>query len=316
MKAVVYTEYGTPKVLKLQEVTRPSPQPKEVLVKVRASTVSAGVIWIRRGKHPKSKWYTLAIRLLYGMCKPRRNILGYEFSGIVEEVGNQVQLFKKGDCVHGTTSGLKTGAYAGYVCIPEKRKHGVISIMPKCLDFKEAAAVPIGGMTALYILEKAQLKKGERILIYGASGSVGTYAVQLAKYYEAKVTGVCSTDNVAMVKSIGADETIDYIKQDIALCNNKYDVVFDAVDKIPASILKNLVKKGGRFLSVCTPTLENTKYLSFLNALTETGQLKPIIDRTYTLEEIVEANNYVEMGHKKGNVVIEIKDTIPLSNFQ
>lgn len=306
MKAAIYTAYGPPSVLHLTETGKPVPKDNELLVRVHASTVSAAVIWIRNGRFPGSRVFTFFIRLLFGLTKPKRPILGFEFSGVVEAVGKDVKLFRTGDPVYGTTTGLKNGAYADYVCIPEQRSQGVVALKPDKLTFAEAAALPVGGMTALHLLQKAGIRKGQRILVYGASGSVGTYAVQLAKYYGASVTGVCSTANLALVKSIGADDVADYTQTDITRCGLKFDVVFDAVNKLPSARLKPLLKKGGRLVSVKSMTGEKTEYLHFLQKVTEEDKLKPVIDRTYPLEQIVEANAYVELGHKKGNVVITI----------
>jgi len=307
MKAIAYTEYGSPDVLKLTEVEKPTPKSNEVLVRVHASSVSIGVIWIRKGAFPGSKIFTFFIRLIFGIKRPKRPILGFEFSGIVEEVGGDVKLFKKGDQVYGTTTGLKNGAYAEYVCIPEKWRMGVIAPMPKELTFDEAAVLPIGGMTAYDLLRRTNIKPSQKVLIYGASGSVGTYAVQLAKSLGGIVTGVCSTSNIELVKSIGAEEVIDYTKTDIGKYEKKFDVVFDAVGKMPAATLKALLHKKGKYISVKSITSEKTEHLTFLNKLVEEGKLRPVIDRKYPLEQMVEAHEYVELGHKKGNVVISVE---------
>ncbi len=306
MKAAVYYEYGSPSVLQIKEVDKPVPTNKEILVRVKASTVSAAISWTRRGQHPDSKIFTFILRLMFGITKPKQPILGFEFSGVVEEVGKDVKLFRKGDPIYGTTTGLKNGAYAEYVCVPEKWNQGVVALKPKGLTYEEAAALPIGGMTALQLLRKVTIKKGSNILIYGASGSVGTYAVQLAKYFGATVTAVCSTANIELVKSIGADEVIDYTKKDIASCRKIVDVIFDAAGKLPASELKSVLKKGGQFVSVKSLTNEKTEYLDFLQLVIGDGYLKPVIDRVYPLEQIVEANEYVDTGRKRGNVVVRV----------
>jgi len=304
MKAVVYTEYGTPDVLKFIEIEKPVPKYNEVLIRVYASTVSAGVVWMRKGEFPGSKFFTVLLRLQFGITKPRRSILGFEFSGVVEGVGEDVRLFKKGDTVFGTTTGLKNGAYADFVCIPEKRKQGVLALMPPDISFEEAAGLPIGGMTALQILIKAKIKAGEKVLIYGASGSVGTYAVQIAKYLGAHVTAVCSIGNFELVSSIGADEVIDYTKKPITRCKEKFDVIFDAVGKIKHSALRPLLKVSGKRLSIYTLTDEKVAYLDLLCTMLSEGKLKIIIDRIYPFEQIVAAHNYVDFGHKKGNVIL------------
>ena len=304
MKAAIYTEYGSPEVLQFQEVAKPIPKKNELLIHVHASTVSAGAVWIRKGQFPGSKLFTFLLRLQFGLFRPKQPILGVEFSGIIEAVGDEVSLFKKGDAVYGTTTGLKNGAYADYVCIPESRTQGVVAIKPHQLSFAEAAALPVGGMTALQILAKVPIRAGHRILIYGASGSVGSYAVQIAKYFGATVTAVCSTANVELVKSIGTDEVIDYTKDDLGRFNGRFDIVFEAVGKVKSSALKPLLNPTGKFCSIKSLTAEKTKYLDFLHQMIANGQLKPVIDRVYPFDQIVEAHKYVDLGHKKGNVVL------------
>jgi NADPH:quinone reductase-like Zn-dependent oxidoreductase len=307
MKAIVYTQYGPPEVLQLTEVEKPTPRRNEILVKVYASTVTSGTLWARTGKHPDSAFFTLAARLVFGLTRPRNNILGYEVSGEVEEVGEDVKMFKPGDQVFGTTTGLKAGAYAEYVCLPEAWKDGVVARKPANMTHEEAAAVPAGGMTALYILDKADIQEGAKVLIYGASGSVGTYAVQLARYhFGAVVTGVCSTSNLELVSSLGAEKVIDYTQEDFTQRGETYDVVFDAVGKTSSSHAKSALVGNGKFISVKSPTSEVTENLVLLKELVESGKLKAAIDRTYPLEQTAEAHRYVDKGHKKGNVVITV----------
>lgn len=310
MQAVVYKEYGPPSVLHLTEIEKPIPKKHEVLVKIKTSTVSAGVVWLRKGAFPSSWFYTLIIRLFFGVVKPRRTVIGFEFSGIVEDCGNEVSKFRKGDHVYGTTRGLKNGAYAEYICVPEKRKSGVISLVPKGFSFEAAAALPIGGMTAFQLLKKAGIQKNMHVMIYGASGSVGTYAVQIAKYYGCFVTAACSTANFDLVKSIGADRVIDYKKLIGESFKNEFDIVFDAVGKLSTSIARLMRRNGGAIASVKELTNEKIEYLDCLHEIISKGKLEPVIDRVYSIEEIVKAHTYVEQGHKKGNVVITLAKSV------
>jgi NADPH:quinone reductase-like Zn-dependent oxidoreductase len=304
MKAVIYTEYGPPSVLKITEWERPRPKNHEILVRVKASTVSAGVIWVRQGQYPGSWLFTFLLRLFNGIRRPKHPILGYEFSGVVEAIGAGVSSFKPGDEVYGTTTGLDNGAYAEYLCVPEKWKLGVVKLKPQSLGFKEAAALPVGGMTALQLLQKTGLKKGQRVLIYGASGSVGTYAVQIAKYWGANVSAACSPSNGEWIRNLGAEAILDYHNLDFLPEKEKFDVVFDAVGKFEKRTLKLLLKKRGTFSSVKSLTRESLEMLEALEKMVEAGALNPVIDCTYALDEIVAAHEYVDLGHKKGNVVV------------
>ena len=311
MRAIICTKYGPPEVLQIQNVKRPQPKENEVLIKIYATTCHIGDVRIRSFNVPW--WQMIPFRIFLGIRKPKRKILGMELAGVIEEIGEKVKRFKVGDEVFATT-GFVFGSYAEYACIPENAeriKEGLIALKPVNLNFKEAAAgVATGGLTALSFIRGAKLQKDENVMIYGASGSVGTFAVQLAKYYGAKVTGVCSTGNIDMVHSLGADKVIDYTKEELSKSSDTYDVIFDAVDKLPKSKAKKILNKKGKYLNVVrnfdSEEDLRTEDLLFLKELVETGHLKTVIDRTYPFEQIIEAHRYVEKGHKKGHVVITV----------
>ena len=319
----MWTRYGSPDGLQLQDVAKPSAKDNEILIKVHATSVTAGDTEMRRLKLPLM--LGLPLRLYIGIWKPTRvTILGQELAGEIEAVGKDVTRFQEGAQVFAATD-FKMGAYAEYICLPE---NGTISLKPVNLRYEDAAVVPIGGIEALRFLIKCGVQKGQKILIYGASGSIGTYAVQLAKYFEAEVTGLSSTSNLELVKSLGADKLIDYTSDDFTNSGDKYDIIFDTVGKSSFSeCIRSLNPNGfyvlanpgfldmlrGLWISKTTnktvvfgASEEMTEYLVFLKDLIEDDKLKPVIDRRYSLDQMVEAHKYVDKGHKKGNVSITV----------
>jgi NADPH:quinone reductase-like Zn-dependent oxidoreductase len=328
MKAIVCTKWGPPDVLELQEVEKPSPKGDEVLIRVYATTVTAGDCELRGLKSPPMM--QLLMRIGFGFRGPRMRILGQELAGEIERVGNDVKLFREGDQVFAHT-GIGMGAYAEYKCLPEDSDgtEGVMAIKPAKMTYGEAAAVPLGGLEALYYLRRGKLQSGEKLLINGAGGSIGTIAIQIAKYFGAEVTAVDSTGKLDMLRSIGADHVIDYTQEDFTTSGQTYDVIFDVVGKSPFSRSEGSLTQNGRYLTSNPPTSQmfrgqrtsskssreviggNASYSSeglyFLRERIEAGDIKSVIDRSYPLEQMPEAHRYVEKGGKKGNVVITVE---------
>jgi NADPH:quinone reductase-like Zn-dependent oxidoreductase len=301
MRAVACTKYGPPEVLKLTEVAKPIPKDNEVLIKIFATTVHRGDVRMRSFDVPLAGW--IPARLILGIRKPKNKILGMELAGEIEDVGREVTLFKPKDKVFAATD-WSYSSYAEYVCLPEDEK---LALKPNNMTMEEAAAGAItGGMVALYVLKKANIQRGQKVLIYGASGSVGTYAVQIAKSFGAEVTGVCSTSNLEMVKSLGADKVIDYTQEDFTQSGEIFDVIFDAVAKLKKSRGKKALKKAGIYYNVDKDSGGGKELIEEIKELIEAGKLKAIIDRRYPLEQIVEAHRYVQRGHKKGHVIINV----------
>jgi NADPH:quinone reductase-like Zn-dependent oxidoreductase len=332
MKAILYTEYGPPDVLQLKQVATPVPHHNEILVKVHATSVNVGDVWARNFKDISPRRFTMPFplwlpsRMYFGLTKPRINILGNEFSGVVEAAGKGVKRFRKGDPVFGYR-GQHMGAHAEYLCMPE---NGLVAMKPSNLTHEEAAVIPYGALTALSLLKKAEIRRGQKVLIHGASGGIGSAAVQLARYYGAEVTGVCSTQGLRFVKSLGADRVIDYTREDFTENGEAYDVIIDILGKSSFSRCERSLKPGGRILYVsfkmkqlfqmlwtsvlgskkviCALSSENPPDLVLIKDLVEAGNIKPVIDRCYPFEQAAEAHRYVEKGSRRGGVVI----TLPL----
>ena len=320
MRAIIYKKFGSPNVLELANMEKPTPKENEVLIKVHASTVTTADCMMRRGD-------TILSRLLLGFTQPKKKfqILGTEFSGTIEAVGSKVAKFKIGDEIY-AFRGFGTGCYAEYKCMKENES---LAIKPSTMSFEEAASVVDGASTALFFIkEKANIQKDQKVLINGASGSIGTYAVQLAKYVGAEVTGVCSTKNVDLVKSLGADKVVDYTKEDFTIAGERYDIIFDTVGKSSFNLCNKALKTNGKYITtvmslkvviqafvtklgnnkkvIFAMSLKKTEALKFIKTLIEEGKIRTVIDKQFSLEELAIAHEYVEKGHKIGNVVISI----------
>jgi NADPH:quinone reductase-like Zn-dependent oxidoreductase len=300
MKAIVLDSGKEPEALQLKDVQKPTPKADELLVNVKASSVCRGDVNLR--KIPRA--VLIPLGLLFGF-KPMK-IPGVEFAGVVEAVGPSVSRFKPGDEVFGTATGLAYGGNAEYLCVPGKRKLGVLAIKPTKLSFEQAAVLPVGGMTAVQILSRLKLHPGSRLLVYGASGSVGSYAVQLGLHYGAEVTAVCGPANQQVATDLGAGKALDYTTPDWVDQAGQFDAIIDAVGKLPRSARKSLLAAGGRYASIKAPTKEVQAELEFLAGLADEKRIKPLIDHSYPLDQTAEAHRYVEQKHKRGNVVIVV----------
>jgi NADPH:quinone reductase-like Zn-dependent oxidoreductase len=327
MKAMVWTHYGSPDVLQLQEVEKPTPQDNEVLIRIVATTVTSGDCEMRGLSG--ARWYTLPIRAYVGLKTPTRiTILGMELAGEVEAVGKAVKRYKAGDPVFAATGFVGMGTCAEYICLPAESETSVLAIKPSNMTYEEAAAVPMGGLEALHFIRQVNIQSGEKVLINGAGGTIGTFAVQLAKHFGAKVTGVDSTGKLDVLRSIGADYVIDYTQDDFTNSAETYDVILDVIGKRSVSRGVKSLKPNGRYL-LANPELSQrmrgrwtalkshqqvivgtarpkTENLIFLKELIESGQLKSVIDRCYPLEQTAEAHRYVETGHKTGHVIVTV----------
>ncbi|MGD6809425.1 MAG: NAD(P)-dependent alcohol dehydrogenase [Candidatus Bathyarchaeia archaeon] len=325
MKAVIFTNYGPPDVLELREIDKPAPKDDEVLIKVYATSVTAGEIEIRTLKLPL--WLRLPMQLWLGFRKPRKQILGQELAGVIEETGKNVTSFRKGDAVFGTT-GFHMGANGQYVCLSVKPQEGTLAKKPVNVSFEEAAVLPVAGLEALYFLRRGKLQSGQKVLVVGAGGSIGTFAVQLARYFGAEVTGVDKAEKLDMVRSIGANHVIDFTQEDFTKNGEAYDVIFDVIGKSPFYASLKSLKPNGRYL-LANPSLsdmlrgrwvsmkgnkqvifgasnQSPEDLLYLGGLLEERKIKSIIDRIYPLEDVVEAHRYAESGQKKGNITVTV----------
>jgi NADPH:quinone reductase-like Zn-dependent oxidoreductase len=309
MKAIICTKYGPPEVLQIKEAEKPVPKDNEVLIKICATAATASDIYIRSSNLPIQ--FLIPMRLMLGICKPRKSIIGLVLAGEIESIGKDIKRFKIGDKVYGLT-GFGLGAYAEYKCMKETDStYGCLAIKPANISYEEATMVAYGGLLAFQSMEKGNIQKGQKVLIYGASGTSGTIAIQYANYLGAKVTGVCSTTNLELVKTLGAETVIDYTTEDSLEPGIQYDFILDAVGKMKSSKLKEACKKAltpnGKYVSIDDgKLLLDSKRLALIKELVEAGQIKPVIDKCYPFEDIVEAHRYVEKGHKKGGVVIKV----------
>lgn len=309
MKAIICSKYGPPEVLQIKDYEKPIPKKDEVLIKIYATSVTDSDIFIRSSN--VTPGLIIPFRLMIGIRRPRNPIIGEVFSGEIEYAGSEIKRFKVGDQVFGFT-GFSLGAYADYKCIKEKdSKRGCLAIKPKNVSFEDATSSAYGGLLALQFMDKTQINSGSKVLVYGASGTSGTFAIQYAKSFGAEVTAVCSSSNFEFVKTLGTDKTLDYSKTDSISKLEKYDLILDAVGKRKTSELKNVcaksLKQNGKYISIDDEALQlSSVRLNKITKLVESGKIKPVTDRIYNFNQIVEAHKYVELGHKKGNVAISV----------
>ncbi len=306
MKVVKYDEYGPPSVLRMSELPIPTPDPKELLIKIASTTVTSGDVRMRSSNFPPL--YYILGRLVLGLFRPKKQVLGHEFAGTVVACGDEVKNFQVGDRVYGTTSGLTIGSYAEYIVVPQEKKSCVLGKIPENISFAKAASTPIGAIAALDLLFKGNIEGAKQVMVIGACGSVGSFALQIARIFGASVSAVCSKAKIETAKKLGANQVIDYQSQSLASAGLSYDLIFDSTGKYKKAELLPLLSKGGRIASTKSLTAEKNEYLQQLSEWLKLEKISPLIDCVFSFDKIPEAHTYVEKGHKSGAVVISISD--------